>query len=777
MSIDTVNDLPPRVQYVALAAQTVFPYTFPIFADADLDVYVDGVLKAQFTDYSVSGAGDDTGGNVTFTVAMVGGETVTIVRNIAIERDTDVSQNGPWSSTAYNNELDKVFLLLQQLKADFKRSIRIPSIAEVDDDDIEINVSAFANMYLAFDADGKPVPAALVAGTLTRAIIGQLFYPTSTAESAAVVVPVNFYEEYGHVKRYGAAVDGATDDIAALRSAISQSAQTTGAPVYIPDGTLIIDGGGAINTGIVALAARVKILGAGRERTTIKVASGSADRCGSIFSASGVDGWEIRDLTLDGNEAGLTQTTSHTAVYISGCSNWTIDNVKIKNIGTIPAAPEGTGGTHIIITVYESGATGLVAPALDVVGVAATGWRITNCHFDDSGFKSTFGIRPYSHFTSALADSAFTIFASGTIDNCLFDGFKWNPVELAGPGVRYCTVSKCESRGSRSYGTFEIDKGASYNRVVDCIARDYVVTKTDQYGFRIQGYPADGTAPNRYAIGNQLINCTVKNIAGTDANVPGGCWVSMARQTTIDNLDVFDVTTSTPSGAFSCAVRVDDATNTKIRGGTWRNVNIGVGPAGSATIDGLTVSEVDAETLYRFYTENGTSTRTRFHFSDCTIKVPGVAAFAVSSTSSTEISIVNNELFSNGAGSGNTGVSLPVTCVGTVLGNVFNDFNIGVDYSGGAAVNTNVQGNKFISCATNISGSNAVRNNMNRNFAIDAGGNCRAETFGTAAPGAGTWFVGDIVWNSAPAAAGTMGWVCTTAGTPGTWKTFGAIAA
>lgn len=41
----------------------------------------------------------------------------------------------------------------------------------------------------------------------------------------------------------------------------------------------------------------------------------------------------------------------------------------------------------------------------------------------------------------------------------------------------------------------------------------------------------------------------------------------------------------------------------------------------------------------------------------------------------------------------------------------------------------------------------------------------------------GTWRVGDIVWDSAPAAGGAIGWICTTAGTPGTWKTFGAIAA
>ncbi len=41
---------------------------------------------------------------------------------------------------------------------------------------------------------------------------------------------------------------------------------------------------------------------------------------------------------------------------------------------------------------------------------------------------------------------------------------------------------------------------------------------------------------------------------------------------------------------------------------------------------------------------------------------------------------------------------------------------------------------------------------------------------GAAAPVAGTWAVGNRVWNSAPAAAQPMGWICTVAGTPGTWR-------
>lgn len=50
-------------------------------------------------------------------------------------------------------------------------------------------------------------------------------------------------------------------------------------------------------------------------------------------------------------------------------------------------------------------------------------------------------------------------------------------------------------------------------------------------------------------------------------------------------------------------------------------------------------------------------------------------------------------------------------------------------------------------------------------------------TAATTAPTMGQWARGDITWNSAPAALGYVGWVCVTAGTPGTWKGFGIIQA
>lgn len=51
----------------------------------------------------------------------------------------------------------------------------------------------------------------------------------------------------------------------------------------------------------------------------------------------------------------------------------------------------------------------------------------------------------------------------------------------------------------------------------------------------------------------------------------------------------------------------------------------------------------------------------------------------------------------------------------------------------------------------------------------------RTVIFSDAAPTTGTWAKGDIVFNNLPTAGGFIGWVCTTAGSPGTFKTWGAI--
>lgn len=68
---------------------------------------------------------------------------------------------------------------------------------------------------------------------------------------------------------------------------------------------------------------------------------------------------------------------------------------------------------------------------------------------------------------------------------------------------------------------------------------------------------------------------------------------------------------------------------------------------------------------------------------------------------------------------------------------------------------------------------------LNTNYALDWKGSTQVlpggKTIAASAPASGTWVIGDIVYNTAPAAAGYIGWICTAAGTPGTWHQYGAI--
>jgi hypothetical protein len=52
----------------------------------------------------------------------------------------------------------------------------------------------------------------------------------------------------------------------------------------------------------------------------------------------------------------------------------------------------------------------------------------------------------------------------------------------------------------------------------------------------------------------------------------------------------------------------------------------------------------------------------------------------------------------------------------------------------------------------------------------------RRHVYGSAAPASGPWNQGDILWNNAPTAGGTLGWVCVSSGSPGTWKAIAGIA-
>ena len=122
-----VNQNDPRVSYSVAQGQTTtsFAVTFEFFADADLKVYVDDVLKTITTHYTVSGGNGSTGTVTMSVTGATGGSTVVISRDIALERTTDFPSSGSFNISTLNTELDRLVAIDADRNDTLSRSIRL----------------------------------------------------------------------------------------------------------------------------------------------------------------------------------------------------------------------------------------------------------------------------------------------------------------------------------------------------------------------------------------------------------------------------------------------------------------------------------------------------------------------------------------------------------------------------------------------------------------------------------------------------------------------------
>jgi hypothetical protein len=133
----TINleDNNPRIQYSVAqgVTQDTFAVPFEFFNDSDLIVYVDGVLKEEGIDYTITG-GDGSTGNIEFVPAIppeiqqvtgaVGGSQVIIFRRTAIERTSDFSSGADINRAALNEQLDILTAMIADAKDGIDRTIR-----------------------------------------------------------------------------------------------------------------------------------------------------------------------------------------------------------------------------------------------------------------------------------------------------------------------------------------------------------------------------------------------------------------------------------------------------------------------------------------------------------------------------------------------------------------------------------------------------------------------------------------------------------------------------
>jgi len=169
MTIST-SDNTPRISYSVSegASQSSFAVPFEFFADADLNVYLDGTLKTISTHYSVSGGSGTTGSISMSVTGASGGSTVIITRGIALDRTTDFPTSGSFAIGTLNTELDRFVAIQADLNDTITRSVRLQ------DDDAAVSME----LPLKADRLGK----ALTFNSSTGAVQVQTYAsPTATA--------------------------------------------------------------------------------------------------------------------------------------------------------------------------------------------------------------------------------------------------------------------------------------------------------------------------------------------------------------------------------------------------------------------------------------------------------------------------------------------------------------------------------------------------------------------------------------------------------------------
>jgi hypothetical protein len=141
---------------------TTFAYNFKIFADSDLVVIIRSstgteTTKTLTTHYTVSGAGDASGGSITFTSGNTpaSGETVVIRRNVPQTQAIDYIANDPFPAETNEEGLDRSTMIAQQVSEATDRSIKLSRTNTMTSTEFTVGATDRANKILAFDSSGE----------------------------------------------------------------------------------------------------------------------------------------------------------------------------------------------------------------------------------------------------------------------------------------------------------------------------------------------------------------------------------------------------------------------------------------------------------------------------------------------------------------------------------------------------------------------------------------------------------------------------------------------
>jgi hypothetical protein len=322
----TVSQQTPVNSSTGNGVTTVFPYTFKIVNQADIEVTVDGVVKTLTTDYTVSGVGDDAGGNITFVTAPAADTTVVRRRNMAFVRTVDYQDQGDLRSDTLNPDQDAPILMLQQVQEQAGRSLRYPA-GEAAADELPAAADR-ASLYLVFDAQGRP---SVSAGTGTDAGLradladsdgaGLLGFSHAETYAAGTLGAKGKLCVTVRDAPYSADNTGAVASNTAIQAAIDAVSAAGGGIVYVPPGTYLMAAG-------LTLQSKVALVGAGPGASVLTATASIA----SMVLINTKTDVRVAGLTLQGNHVASPTDGNFGGIQLANsCQRVLIENCELKD--------------------------------------------------------------------------------------------------------------------------------------------------------------------------------------------------------------------------------------------------------------------------------------------------------------------------------------------------------------------------------------------------------------------------------------------------------------
>ena len=403
----TISTTVIKNSYSGNGSNDTFAYTFKISADADMQVIIRAAtgtetVKSLTTHYTVTGAGNASGGNVVFTSGNIPTNTETVVlrRNTTQTQGVDLVENDPFTAESVEGAFDKNLSIAQELQEQVDRSLKISRTNTMTSTEFTTSATDRASKILAFDTNGElavtselgsyqgnwATATAFAARDIVKDTSNNNIYICNTAHTSSGSQPISSNTD---VAKWDLLVDAAS-------ATTSQSAAATSATA-------------AANSATAAASSASTATTKASEATTAKTAAETAQTAAETAKTAAETAKTAAETALDtfddrflGSKSSDPTVDNDGNTLLDGALYFnTSDNLmKVYDLGNTTwhqLALTGTNQTNV------NTVAGQISPTNNIATVAGANSNISTVAANNSNITTLAGISGLSSLAAAHA--------------------------------------------------------------------------------------------------------------------------------------------------------------------------------------------------------------------------------------------------------------------------------------------------------------------------------------------------------------------------------------